>query len=100
MKTKNGNITSVTVIGRRWFAKRYGNTYHTAQVLINGVSVHKSEEQYGYGQQYEQTAGMWLEANGYMPGRKPNQPLWQYFRDDKKVAWSSQAIDVGREKDL
>jgi len=105
MKTKYGEIVSVTVLGRRWFQKTYGNTYHTAQVLVNGEYVWKSGKTYGYGDHYVQTAEAWLHAHGYMPRRKksrtgPGEPAWQYYRERHGVAWTTQVVDVAREKDL
>ena len=49
---------SITVIGRRWRDVR-GNTYHTAEALLDVVAFFppaKTEVTYGYGNQYEATA--------------------------------------------
>ena len=43
---------NITLIGRRWFQKTYGNTYHTVTVLIDGTEVYQSPKSYGYGDQY------------------------------------------------
>lgn len=96
--------SSVTVIGRRWFRRGYGGTYHTAEIIVDGVTVHKTPMQYGYGNQYEETAAQWLEAQGYITRKAyasgGHSPLWRVIRDDMGLAWNSQAIDVSRQKDL
>ena len=61
---------SITIIGRKWFDRVNGNTYHSAQVLVDGATVHRTDRAYGYGDQYEQSGFEWLEANGYLPGRE------------------------------
>ena len=58
-------LDSVVVIGRKWFDKHYGNTYHTSSVYINGKFVKKSPMEYGYGECYLQTAHKILRENGY-----------------------------------
>ena len=94
---------SVVVIGRKWFQKSYGNTYHTAQIIIDGATVHKTPLTYGYGEQYMQSAADWLEDNGYMPGREhyPHggaEMLPMYFRRHN-VGVTYEALDVRRERD-
>jgi hypothetical protein len=45
------------VIGRRWFDRRFGNTYHRVSILDTTTGVwYTSEIEYGYGEQYRQTA--------------------------------------------
>jgi hypothetical protein len=98
-------MKSLTIIGRRWFQRGPGNTYHTAQIIVDGKTVHKSIKSYGYGDMYVETATQWLEANGYMPDREHHangsaEPAWRYFRDERGIAYEAQAIDVSRERDL
>ncbi len=97
--------SSITVIGRRWFQRTYGNTYHTAEILIDGISVHKTAKTYGYGSCYEQSAAEWLESAGVLklkryPVSGGTEPLWQAVRERMGLAWSSIAQDVSRERDL
>lgn len=98
-------MQSLTIIGRRWFSRPNGNTYHTAQIIVDGETVAKTPMQYGYGNQYVWTAGQWLEDNGYMPERKHHdngsgESLFTYFRDDRGVAYEDITIDVDRKRDL
>lgn len=74
-------INSLVIIGRKWFDKPNGNTYHTAEIIIDGFEAYKSEMQYGYGEAYLQTASEWLKDYGYID--KPEyQSLTAYFRDN------------------
>src|SRR5262245_50331830 len=98
-------VQSVTILGRRWFHRGPGNTYHSAQIIVNGKIIHKIDFRYGYGNQFEWEACDWLEANGFMPDRKHYQsgsaePGWQYFRDQRGIAWLTEAIDVRTRKEL
>ena len=89
---------SLTVIGRRWFSSRCGNTYHTVQILVDGVTVHKSPVTYGYGSQYHTTAAAWLKKHGYIPD--DGRSLWGYFRDHLGLNYESSCSNVARKKDL
>ena len=50
-------MIKMVVIGRRWFDKHYGNTYHKVSILDTTTGVwYTSQIEYGYGKQYRQTA--------------------------------------------
>ena len=73
---------SITVIGRRWFHRGPGNTYFSAQVYVNGDHVHTIPYEYGYGDQYLQSAFEWLEKNDHIepehyPESHVTEPPWQ-----------------------
>ena len=74
---------SIVIIGRKWFDKVNGNTYHTAEIIINGVPVHKTLFAYGYGDSYIQSARKWLKENKYLKGieEHPHCSLWVYCRN-------------------
>lgn len=97
-------VKSVTILGRRWFARTYGNTYHTAEIHVNGACVHKTPMEYGYGDQYLYAAMDWLEAAGYFkveryPESGGREAPWQTAARLKfKLAYS--VADVARERDL
>lgn len=86
-------INTLEVIGRRWFQKSYGNTYHTTTVIVNGEEL-KSDIEYGYGNAYLQTAVNLLSANGY---EVPSDNL-EAFR--MVCEYPHNAKDVDRKKDL
>lgn len=98
---------SVCIIGRRHFDGC--NTYCTAQIFLAfrkapQVLLH-SEYETGGGDYYEQAAAEVIEAAGHMPGRDKypwggSAPAWQYFRDNRGVAYHAEAADVKRKKDL
>jgi len=105
MKKNTLGIKSVMIIGRRWFRKSAGNTYHTAKVYVDGREVARVPEQYGYGDHFITTALDALEKAGFMPGREHHangsaEPGWIYFRDDRKIEYTTEVTDVSRERDL
>jgi hypothetical protein len=61
------NIKNITIIGRRWFQRTYGNTYHSVEVYVNGELIGRVEFAYGYGDHYLQTAHEILQDKGYYP---------------------------------
>ena len=97
-------MKSLVVIGRRWFQKTYGNTYHTASIVVDGKLMHRTEKEYGYGDQYVQTAERWLVENKLIPPPEKYsngsiQPLWQHL-DNLGITFHREVVDVTREKDL
>lgn len=46
----------IVVYGRRWFQSLYGNTYHSVTVYVDGERLGYVPFEYGYGDQYLQTA--------------------------------------------
>ena len=96
-------VKAITVIGRRWFDKINGNTYFSADILVNNTLVHSIHYQYGYDDFYMQAAGEWLAKYGYTSPEKYTfggiQPLWSYCRD-KGISLFNTVTDVMRKKDL
>lgn len=96
-------VKTITIIGRRWFQKTYGNTYHSATVLINGQPALKTGRHYGYGDQYVYTAFAALEKAGLVPERPRSNggtaPPWQHC-EALGIALHYEATDVPRERDL
>ncbi len=105
MEATKEQVSSITIIGRRWFERVNGNTYYSAEIIVNGNHVHKIDFSYGYGNQFEWDAAAWLEKAGYLPGRKHHgnggggESLWRYC-DERKIAFVTSASDVSRKKDL
>ena len=90
-------IESITIIGRRWFQRGPGNTYHSVEIIVNGKTVHNIDFAYGYGSMYAQNAGEWLEKNGYIDGYK--FPLSIYCRENG-IDLIDRVVDVERKKVL
>ena len=98
----------ISINARRWFDKTYGNTYHSVSVHVDGEFVAYAPFQYGYGEQYMQTAHQILQNKGFYP--RTNKRLksgvsedWYNFCQDKrnkKHAFIISCSDVGRKKDL
>ena len=97
-------MSVLVLIGRRWFGKTHGNTYHSVEIIVDGNCIHKIDYAYGYGQQYEDSAKNWLDANGYLPGihkkhGTPGESLWRYC-ERIGIVYTRSASDVQRKKDL
>lgn len=95
---------SIHIEGRRWFQRTYGNTYHSVRIFKDGKQVAYLPRQYGYGDQWLQTAFEWLGANG-MPellekhaNGSPKFYGTQYLREQMNGTYS--VIDVDRQRDL
>lgn len=80
------------VIGKRWFDRTYGNTYHSVTIHVNGETLYKGCT-YGYDNHYKQTARELLKENDY------NVPdSYGDFIRLENVDFD--VIDVTRKKDL
>ena len=98
-------MKTLTIIGRRWFQKTYGNTYFTADIIVDGELIHTLPFQYGYEDHYLDVANDWLSDHGYLDNPRSEstgsrQPLWQKARDEMGVKFHYSATDVQRKKDL
>lgn len=89
---------SITIIGKRWFDRVNGNTYHSVQILIDGLPVHQIGRTYGSDQQYLQTAKDWLVSNGYLKARS-SEPLFGACQR-QGIALHDTATDVKLKGDL
>jgi hypothetical protein len=94
---------SLHIEGRRWFQKTYGNTYHSVRIWQDGKQIAYLPYQYGYGEQWLQTALDWMRANNLLPngglddkGREQYGTL--YLRETLGGTYS--VIDVDRKKEL
>jgi hypothetical protein len=101
MKKLPKNAT-ITVIGKRWFEKTNGNTYHSVSVYVNGDLVEHIPFTYGYGDMYMQNAGNIIFKNYETPLKKYSNGamdrLWRLKEYGFKIIDS--VTDVERKKDL
>jgi hypothetical protein len=86
-------IETLEIVGKRWFQKSYGNTYHSVTVLVNDEEL-KSDITYGYGNHYLTTAAELLKANGYDIPSDNGEAFALMMKYDHSVR------DVKRMKDL
>lgn len=86
-------IETLEIIGKRWFQKSFGNTYHTAIVVVNGEEL-KSDITYGYDNHYLTTAAELLKANGYDIPSDNGEVFAMMIKYEHNVT------DVKRKKDL
>jgi hypothetical protein len=86
----------IHIEGRRWFQRTYGNTYHSVRIYKDGELISHLPFNYGYGDQYLQTALDTLKAYGLAPEDAPYGTL--YLRETLHATWT--VADVGRKKDL
>jgi hypothetical protein len=54
----------VTISGRRWFQRTYGNTYCTARIQCDRFAINLPKE-YGYGDYWAQRCREFLRDNGF-----------------------------------
>lgn len=98
-------MKTLTVFGRRWFQRTYGNTYHSAVMWIDGEPVLNTGIHYGYGDQYLYTALEAAEKAGIVPprARHANGGFMDSLRqwaEDNGYKLHYEAADVARERDL
>lgn len=55
-KLTNNKKKHLTIIGKRWFQKGPGNTYHSVKVYLDGELVYEHPFNYGYGDSFLDTA--------------------------------------------
>lgn len=97
----------IVLIGRRWFDKHAGNTYHDVEIIVHGFKGgfvhHRTTMAYGYGDQYIDTAVDWLEKRGlvllprYSHGMR--KPLRVYCQDHE-IELITSVVDVDSRKQL
>jgi hypothetical protein len=90
----------VHVQGRAWFDRINGNTYHSCRIDLGPIGVQESvflPMEYGYGDQWQQTARDWLIKYGLIPdpGRYENG---MRKRSDFPILWGDCAY--GNKRDL
>jgi hypothetical protein len=91
------NRPKYLVEGYRWFDKINGNTYHTVFItdLDTGETIYKSPYmEYGYGEQYQQTAFDELKKLGFVK----DEDRFNHELNRKRFIY--RVTDVNRKKDL
>lgn len=90
-------MKTLHINARRWFDRRYGNTYFTAQAYVDGKLVADLPMEYGYGDHcidrawHETAMALGLENAGTWPSKYCRENGIQYVCD---------IADVSRQRDL
>ena len=108
-------VYEISMLGRLW-RDSYGNTYHTARIMVNGAYVGITPITYGYGWHFEHTAKKWLAKNSYIKETDLSHlslKLQTYhnrygtkyhslrrYCEDKGIKFDSVSVDVKRKKEL
>ena len=93
-------IKNLIIIGKEYFDKVNGNSYHTATVFVNGLFFAKSNIEYGYGDQYIGTATDMLIKAGYLKDMGSiSTVLWRYA-EEKKISLYTTKIEGLTKKQL
>ncbi len=91
-------MNTITIIGRRWFQRGPGNTYHSARIIIDGAEVEGVGFAYGYGDQYLYSAFEKIAPLLPTPLDTHEAP-WRWA-ERNNVALTYSVSDVARKKDL
>ena len=85
------------IIARRWFDKKWGNTYFSSEIYINNELIHKIDFEYGYGNHCIDQSIKYLKENNLIDLK--NEHISEYEkRTGNKILQS--ITDVSRKKDL
>ena len=96
----------LTIIGRRWFEKANGNTYHSVELYQDNKLLARVPFAYGYGDQYKQTALDQAVKLGLYPdteAKHGGSECYRQFVFSKESGGDGNffsVTDVGRKKDL
>jgi hypothetical protein len=96
------------IVGRRWFSRSGGNTYHSVTVKVDGQHVGSADFVYGYGDCYRQTAHSILQDAGFYAKTGEallsgaNKDYNEFFCDtiDHRERFTFVVSDVSRKRDL
>lgn len=91
-------MKTLYVLGKRWFDKVNGNTYHSATIYINGEFYKKIDCRYGYDDQYLQSANELLIEDKII--KDINHVFLYTYCNDKNIKFCYDVVDVQRKKDL
>ena len=95
------NIKTITVIGKRWFDRINGNTYHSVKVYTDNKLLDSIDFTYGYGDHYIQSATKLLIKHNIISVIQGMDyiPLWK-FCNENDIKLLTDVTDVNRKKDL
>lgn len=92
-------VQSIFLVGRRWFERTNGNTYHTVEIYVNDEFVHKIPMTYGYGDQYYWNGFAYVVDKYKLPAQgHPLSP--SAFCREHNIKLNYTVSDVARKRDL
>jgi len=89
---------SILIVGRRWFRKGPGTTYHSATAYVDGEVKARIDYAYGYDRQYEHNAFNSLAKLGIVSPEE-TEPPWVYC-ERNGITYNTTVADVARKSDL
>ncbi len=92
------NLNSYTIVGKRWFERTYGNTYHSVRIYKGKELIAEKLFTYGYEEHYMQTAAELMVKAGLIPAFEHEN----YFQVRNELNANCLILidDVSRKKDL
>lgn len=89
----------LSIVGRRWFNRRVGQSFHAVDVYLNDQLIGQSGVVYGYDNAYMQTGIEIAIANGKLPPLGDREPPWQWA---ERIGLTINYLvdDVRRRRDL
>jgi hypothetical protein len=92
-------IMTIVVFGRLWVDRINGNTYHTAEIIVDGLPIVYLGPRDGSGNMYLYYAFDWLSENGHIKGYEKHAAPHHWCMDNKILLVYS-AANVKRKSDL
>jgi hypothetical protein len=96
MRDKVAEGDKITARGRKWFDRNGGNTYHSVRMTVGGVSVYLPM-QYGYDDQWRQTAVDWLLTAGIIEKQEHENGATKYRELYEQISWGDAPYGLKRE---
>jgi hypothetical protein len=98
------NPKVITIVGRKWFDRVNGNTYHSVRAYVDGELSFEEPYTYGYGDQYRWTALAGLIENGHFADiERYNSGITESlsrYCDKHGIKLIDEVATVSRKKDL
>ena len=92
-------IQSITIIATEWLDKVNGNSYFSAEVLVDGLRSLHIPFTYGYDNHYSDVCCKELVEAGYLPASAQPISLWEHSQT-MGFALTSHKVRVGRKRDM
>lgn len=101
---------TITIIGRRWFERTNGNTYHSATVYADSQLIGRVPFTYGYGNHYSSGTAYTIIQDAIVDGVLTLDAPKQGHHGSREALWRwaervgvqvvDEVTDVKRKKDL